>query len=515
MKFTLQKTTKALKEHDLLVVGAFNAKSEPKKATTKKSTKAPTLELGNTVKELDSQFSGHLIASAEYEGFTGDEGQFYVTGTLGKSKTRSISLVGLGDAHLQTPDLFRRTAGDVYRLAQKKRVKTLGFVVPEKATVPLFDVVQAIAEGTRLAAYQFDRYHTRDKREIFLKEVHIYLPTEPTAEQKTALSHAHSLCDSVYLARDLINEGPMELNPQKFAEHATQVARESGLGVEILDEKKLKKERMNLMLAVASAAQPFTPPRLIRLHYKPKKPSKIKVALIGKGVTFDSGGLDLKTADGMLEMKTDMSGAACVLGTMRAIAKLGPNVEVFGYMACVENGVGPHAYHPGDVLISRKGLSVEINNTDAEGRLVLADAMTYATDRDKPTIIIDVATLTGAIMVALGAKTAGIFTNDDQLHDAITNAGVAAGESFWRMPLNGALKEVLKTPVADIKNTGDRYGGAITAALFLQEFVESGIKWAHLDIAGPANTNKAHAYIPVGGVGFGIRTLASFLMGMI
>lgn len=513
MKFTLQKTTKTLKEHDLLVVGAFSAKTGTKKASTKKSPKA-VLDLGSTIKELDSQFSGHLMSSAAEEGFIGDESQIFVTNTLGKSNTKAIAFIGLGDAHLQTIDLFRRTAGDAFKLGHKKHVKSLGLVIPEKTTVPLFDVIQAIAEGIRLASYQFDRYLTKGKLEIYLKEVHIYLSSEPTVEQKSALTHAHALSDGIFLARDLINEGPMELNPQKFAEHATKIAHDCELGIDILDEKKLKRERMNLMLAVASAAQPFSPPRLIRLHYKPKKPSKQKVALVGKGVTFDSGGLDIKTTEGMLDMKVDMSGAACVLGAMRAIAKLEPKVEVFGYMACVENGVGPHAYHPGDILVSRKGLSVEINNTDAEGRLILADTFTYATDKDKPDIIIDIATLTGACMVALGAKTSGLFTNDDQLHDAIYQAGIAAGESFWRLPLNAALKEVLKSTIADIKNTGDRYGGAITAALFLQEFIEEGIKWAHLDIAGPATNNKPHAYNPIGGVGFGVRTLTSFLMGM-
>ena len=303
------------------------------------------------------------------------------------------------------------------------------------------------------------------------------------------------------------------LNPGKFAEIAEQTAKNCGLSISILDEKALKKERMNLMLAVASAASSASPPKLIRLAYKPKKASKRTIVIIGKGVTFDSGGLDIKTADGMLDMKVDMSGAAAVLGIMRALSQLAPAVNIIGYMGCVENGVGPHAYHPGDIIISRKGLSVEINNTDAEGRLVLADIFSYAQEHDKPDTIIDLATLTGACVIALGPKTAGIFSNDDALSEAIYLHGKNAGESFWRLPILEELKDGLRSPIADMKNCGERQGGSITAAIFLKEFIDDNIKWAHLDIAGPATTNKAHAYNSLGGVGFGVRTIVDYVMG--
>ncbi|HXW53786.1 MAG TPA: leucyl aminopeptidase, partial [Myxococcota bacterium] len=422
-------------------------------------------------------------------------------------------ILGLGLAHEQSVDLFRRAGGESFRLAHKKRVKKLDIALPEKTTVPLFDVVQALTEGIQLASYQFDRYQTKDKKTNPVNEIEIHLPTAPTAEQKRGISRAEIISQGVCLARDLINEGPLVLNPVKFAEHAKTISQEAGLAIEVLDEKRLKKEKMALMLAVASAALEASPPRLVRLHYKPRRSSKRKIVLVGKGVTFDSGGLDIKPAEGMLDMKIDMSGAAAVLGTMYALGKLAPRVEVIGYMALVENGVGPHAYHPGDILISRKGLTVEINNTDAEGRLILADTFTYAIDHDKPDTIIDIATLTGACMVALGVKTAGIFANDDGLFEAILGSGVTVGEAYWRLPLNPALKEVLKSPLADIKNCGDRYGGAITAALFLEHFVDQGTKWAHLDIAGPATNNKPHAYLPTGGVGFGVRTLVDYLTG--
>lgn len=517
MKISLPKPKTVPESNDLVIACAFKANADdatPRGKTKAKITSRPVFQACQTIKELDQQIKGYLIDSASDEGFSGDEGQTYITNTLGHTKSKSVALIGLGDSHKQSVDLFRRIAGEAYKMAQRKRCKKVAMVIPERTTVPLFDVVQATAEGIHLASYQFDRYHTKDKTEKHVDNIEIHLPKEATAEQKEALIRGQETAKAVNLARNLINEGPMEMNPQKFAENAVHVAEEAGLKIDIFDEKKLKKENMNLMLAVASAAQSVSPPRLIRLHYKPKK-SACKIVLIGKGVTFDTGGLDLKTADGMLDMKTDMSGAAAVLGAMYAIGKLAPRAEVIGYMACVENGVGPHAYHPGDIIVSRKGISVEIGNTDAEGRLVLADAITYALDNDKPDIIVDIATLTGACVVALGLKTAGIFSNDDAICDAIIQSGHAMGESFWRMPLAANLRDVIKSPVADIKNVGDRYGGSITAALFLQEFIGDKTKWAHLDIAGPAVNHKAHSYLPMGGVGFGVRTLVDFVMGVL
>ena len=424
-----------------------------------------------------------------------------------------MAFVGLGKAFEQSMDIYRRSGGKAYKIAQKMRAKKVAFFLPEHNTVPIFDVIQAVAEGFRLASYKIDRYLTKDKHENYVRELEINLNEEPLSEYKQALVRAQEIAESVCLSRDLINEGPMELNPIRLAKIAEQTAKDSGLEIDILDEKKLKKENMRLLLAVASASSEAAPPRLIRLSYKPKKPSKRVIALVGKGVTFDTGGLDIKTADGMLDMKVDMSGAAAVLATMKAIAKLAPSVNVVGYMGCVENGVGPHAYHPGDILISRKGTTVEIANTDAEGRLVLADAINYAQERDKPDTLIDVATLTGACMVALGQKTAGIFSNDDALCQALILSGKNTGESFWRLPILKELKDVIKSPIADIKNCGDRYGGSITAALFIEEFINPNVKWAHLDIAGPATTNKYHPYNSVGGVGFAVRTLVDFIMG--
>lgn len=514
MKFILAKPKKTLPSCDLLMFGLFKAPEAGKPKKGSKAAPGPFIE-ASLLKGLEKEASGHLLDSAIQEGFAAKEGQSFVTSTLGQLNARSIALYGLGLAHDQTIDLFRRFAGDTYKLAQKKRAKSLAIMVPEQTTVPMFDVVQAIAEGIRLSAYSFAEYQTKDKAENYLQDVEIYLPEDETPAFKTALGHAENLANSVCLARDLINNGAAEVTPEHIAKRATEEGAKAGLEVEVFDEKMLKKERMNLLLGVARAAEKIAPPRMVRLLYKPKeaaKGSKRVIALIGKGVTFDTGGLDLKTTDGMLDMKNDMSGAAAVLGAMLAIGKLKPKVCVVGYLGCVENAIGPHAYHPGDILRSRHGLSIEINNTDAEGRLVLADVMSYAQDRDHPDTIIDVATLTGACMVALGAKTAGMFTNDDSLGEAIRLSGKSVGESYWRLPLLAELKDSLKSNLADMKNTGDRYGGAITAALFLQEFIGEGVKWAHLDIAGPALNTKSHPYLPMGGVGFAIRTLVDFVM---
>lgn len=507
MKISLAKPFKLTHECDLLVLGAFKSKTDGKK-----KDKIEPFAICKTIKEIDQLCDQSLVSQAHDEGFLADENQAFITATLGKSKAKTVALLGLGDHHAQTIDLFRRSGGEVYKIAQRKRAKKVSYVIPEKTTIPLFDVVQAIAEGIKLSSYSFIRYHTKDKKENHVKEIEIHLLEDPSAEHKSALARALDIAESVIVARNLINEGPLEINPDSFAKHAEEIAKECGLSIDVLDEKKLKKERMSLMLAVGSAAKESAPARLVRLHYKPKKSSKRMIALVGKGVTFDSGGLDIKPADGMLEMKVDMSGAAAVLGTMRAIAKLEPHVEVVGYMGLVENGIGPHAYHPGDIIVSRKGTTVEIGNTDAEGRLVLADCFDYAQETDKPDTLIDIATLTGACMVALGPKTAGLFTNDDSLSNALCQSGKTVGESFWRMPLLPELKDMLKSPIADMKNIGERWGGAITAALFLEEFIKPHVKWAHLDIAGPATNNKAHSYLSIGGVGFSIRTLVDFIL---
>ncbi len=468
-------------------------------------------DFGGHLGDVDEALGGLLLETAAREGFTGEAGQTFSMHTHGRVAASRVLLVGLGAAEKLTVDAFRKLAGAAVKQGHKAKAKRAVVVVPEAGEIRQEARVTAAAEGALLAGYRFDKYFTKDKDKNAptLEEVEIAVSSR--ARHEEALDRARAVADGVNLARDCVNEPAGTLNPQEFARRAQDAARAFGFKVTVLDEKDIAAERMGLILAVGAAAMPYSPPRVIKLEYRPAKKAKKHIALVGKGVTFDSGGLDIKPADGMLDMKVDMSGAAAVLGAMAAVARIQPRVAVTGYMGCVENGVGGNAYHPGDVIKSRKGLTVEINNTDAEGRLVLADCIDLAITQEKPDVLIDLATLTGACMVALGPGTAGVFSEDDELAEDIRTIGRRAGEDFWRLPLNDALMEQLKSSLADTKNTGLRWGGAITAALFLKQFVDGRATWAHLDIAGPADTDKETEYVQKGGVGFAVRTLVGLI----
>ncbi len=314
------------------------------------------------------------------------------------------------------------------------------------------------------------------------------------------------IAEAVCFARDLVNEPGGTLTAPEFADRAASAARAAGVKAKVLDEAGIRKARLGGLLGVNRGS--VQPPRFIELSYDPPKAtaSTPTLALIGKGITFDSGGLDLKTAAGMLTMKCDMGGAAAVVGALVAIGQLGVPVRVRGYVPTTDNMTGGDATRPGDVLTYRNGKTVEIGNTDAEGRLILADALCVASEA-KPSAIVDLATLTGACMVALGDRIAGLMANNDGLAEQINTASERVGEAFWRLPLPTEYRKQLDSQIADMKNIGGSYGGALTAGLFLQEFVGEGIPWAHLDIAGPAYVDWDDAEIAKGGVGFGVRTL--------
>ncbi|MES2504720.1 MAG: leucyl aminopeptidase [Myxococcota bacterium] len=448
-------------------------------------------------KDARQLMKGQIQSKALAEGFKGKPGEVFFTHTFLDKGPKAIALIGLGDRTKVSQEHYRKVAAMACKIANTKQAARVGI---------FFDTdnwVKSASEGAVLSAYRFDKYLS-EKDERHLSEVVFFTDDK---QAKELLRQGEVIAEAVCLARDLINEGPSVMNPVAMAKVAMAEGKAHGLDVKVFDEKMLEKENFGLLLAVGRGSSDFAAPRVVRLAYRPAKKAKKHIALIGKGVTFDSGGLDIKPSDGMLHMKTDMSGAASVLAAIRAIAQLKPNVAVTAYMACVENGVDSKSYHPGDIITSRKGLSVEINNTDAEGRLVLADTMNYAQEKDKPDVVIDIATLTGACVVALGPNMAGLFSNDDALSSRIMECSQNTGESFWRMPMPDELFDQLKTPIADMKNTGERYGGAITAALFLQKFIEPKVVWAHLDIAGPARNDKDQPYISVGGSGFGVRTL--------
>jgi leucyl aminopeptidase len=506
MKISVQSGAPHAKKTDVLVVGVFQP-AEDAREDARKRKKALSAQIG----DLDAGMSGALVKLADGEGFTGAAGQTFATHTHGALPTHRVVLVGLGDRENLGVDTFRRLGGKAVAAAAASKSKRLAVALPEIDELRAEPVCQAAAEGCLLAAYKFDRHLTKDNDAHPVENVHLLGLSLSRALAQAVVARAEAIASGVQLARDLVNECAGNLTPVQFAEEAKAVGRDTGVKVTVLTEKELAKEEMGLMLSVAQAALPYTPPRLVRLHHKPKGKARKRVALVGKGLTFDSGGLDIKPAAGMLDMKVDMSGAAAVLGAMRALGQLAPDVEVVAYLGCVENGIGGNAYHPGDILKSRKGLTVEVNNTDAEGRLVLADCIDYALTKDSPDVLIDLATLTGACMVALGPSTAGLFSSDDALAEDILAAGERAGEDFWRMPLNRDLKYQLKSSVADCKNTGERWGGAITAALFLEQFVDGRARWAHLDIAGPATQDREHDYVPRGGAGFAVRTLVGVI----
>lgn len=453
------------------------------------------------IEDAENILGKEIINKAVSEGFQSTMGETFFTYIFKENGPSAVAIFGMNHKDKHNEDKFRKISAIVYRFANIKRFAKIGLLIVSK------DWEKASVEGLVLASYKFDKYLSK-KEEKYVKEFILFTDNEKI---ESCISQGEIISKSVCLGRDLINESPFVMNPAKLAEIAEKEAKLVGIKVSILDEKKLKEERFGLLTAVGNGASDVAPACLVRLNYNPLKKSKTDFVLIGKGVTFDSGGLNMKSTDGMMHMKTDMSGAACILAVMKAIAQLKLQVSVTGYLACVENAVDSKSYHPGDILISRKNISVEIDNTDAEGRLILADTFDYAQDIDNPSIIIDVATLTGACVIALGQTMAGLFSNSDYLSERILQKCNDIGEQYWRLPLNEDLMEQLRTPLADLKNTGERWGGAITAALFLQKFIKQNVLWAHLDIAGPARSEKEHSYVNMGGTAFGVRTLIELI----
>lgn len=370
--------------------------------------------------------------------------------------------------------------------------------------------VAAAAQGALLGAYRFESFRGVGTKKPAKAPTSITVLTDASEDRhvREAVRQAEIVANEVWFARDLVNAPPSALHPQELADAA--VAQVAGLDVEteVLDEVALEEGKYGGILAVGQGS--INPPRLVRLAYRPAR-STVHVALVGKGITFDSGGLSLKPPTAMETMKCDMGGAAAVIAATAAIAKLGLPATVTTYAACAENMPSGTAQRPGDVLTTLGGTTVEVLNTDAEGRLVLADALVRA-GRDEPDFIIDVATLTGAQMVALGNRVSAVMSNNDDLRDDVVRSAEMVGEQFWPMPLPPELRESLDSPIADLANIGDRMGGMLTAGLFLQEFVDPQTPWAHLDIAGPAfNDAKPHDYTPKGGTGVAVRTLVQLV----
>ncbi|MEP0858392.1 leucyl aminopeptidase [Trichocoleus sp. DQ-U1] len=463
------------------------------------------VEVTDDLAVLDEKFAGtlnELIAETE---FKGKEGSSAVTRVGAGSPVRKIILVGLGKAEAFQPDTLRRIGAAIARLAKKEKSKILGISLPVWNQAP-DATAGAIAEGILLALHKDNRFKSEpEDKEPQLERVDLL----GLAGQEEAINRAQFLSSGVILARELVAAPPNECTPITMAQTAQAIASNHNLQLEILEQEECEKLGMGAFLGVAKASD--MPPKFIHLTYKPEGTPRRKVAIIGKGLTFDSGGLNIKGAGSGIEtMKMDMGGAAATFGAAKAIGQLKPDVEVHFISAVTENMISGHAMHPGDILKASNGKTIEVNNTDAEGRLTLADALVFA-EKLGVDAIVDLATLTGACVIALGDDIAGLFTPNDTVAQELLQASEKAGEKLWRMPMEEKYFEGIKSPIADLKNTGPRPGGSITAALFLKQFVQE-TPWAHLDIAGPVWADKENGVNNSGATGYGVRTLVNWVL---
>jgi leucyl aminopeptidase len=455
------------------------------------------------VQRLDKAMQGALARHMADEDFQGQRGEVLKVPTRGRVRAAWVVLVGLGDAHPAPSDA--RLVGTRAAAAAKKQ-RTVAVVPP----LPGTEAARAAAEGVVTGAYRYTQYLTGPRRpKGGLRQALVVVGDAKDEALRGAVEQGRVMGEAINLARDLVNAPPNDLNPPALADIAKERSELFGVTCTVWNKKQIEKAGMSLLLAVnrGSAVEP----RVIHMHYKPAQASGPvpSVCFVGKGLTFDSGGLCIKPAKSMADMKCDMAGAAVTIAVVLAAARLQLPVEVHGVVGSTENMTGAAAYRPGDVFPSLDGKTVEIINTDAEGRLVLADVLAYARELGAD-YLLDHATLTGACMVALGPWRAGLFANDEELARLYQQAAADQDETFWRLPLDEDLREGLKSDVADLKHTGEGYGGAISAALFLREFIGKS-RWAHLDIAGPAFQDRPHGIHPKGGTGFGVLTAVRFL----
>jgi leucyl aminopeptidase len=460
-----------------------------------------------TVVALDAALGGSLRRAIQDERFRGKPGQVLTLHTQERLPCTRLALLGVGARGALKPATLASFGGRAARLANGAGAVTLAVLPPAlPASADLPAQLQVLASGLVLGAYRFDRYLSEEKRTPqTLASVQV-LTSSAAPELLPALARGQNVAAAISRARDLVNEPAAVMTPTRLAAVAKEIADQNRLELTVLGPKECRERGMGLFLAVAQGS--FEEPRFIHLAWKPPGAKK-RIVLIGKGVTFDSGGLSLKPNDAMLDMKTDMAGSAAVISVMETIARERLPVEVHALAACTENMPSGTSYKLGDVLKSKAGKTVEINNTDAEGRLTLADAIAYALEL-RPAAIFDFATLTGACVVALGPHIAGVMSNDDALGAEWLASAKAAGEEMWPLPLPDRLIEQLKSDVADMKNTGERWGGALTAGLFLKEFVGD-VPWVHVDLAGPSSADKESGHVAKGGTGFAVATIFEYL----
>jgi len=466
-------------------------------------------KLSPMAEQLDKASGGAIKRAIAASRFTGRSDETLTILAPAKLEFSRLLLVGVGKSTAIERNLRQNRGGMILAQLNAAGEQTAAVVLD---LVKGHDAARAAADlayGARLRTYRFDKYRTKEKPEQkpSMKELTFLLSNAKQAERQ--FGSLDKVAEAVFFTRDLVSEPANVIYPETLAEEARKLA---GLGVEveILDERQMKTLGMNALLGVAQGSA--RPPRLIVMQWKgnPSARNKAPIAFLGKGVTFDTGGISIKPAGGMEDMKWDMGGAGVVIGVMKALAGRKAKVNAVGICGCVENMPSGTAQRPGDIVKSMSGQTVEVLNTDAEGRLVLCDALWYCQDRFKPQLMIDLATLTGAIIVALGHEHAGLFANNEQLAARLIAAGQAVGEKLWRMPLADAYDKLMDSDAADVKNIGGREAGSITAAQFLQRFV-NGAAWAHLDIAGTTWSKKDAPTVPKGATGFGVRLLDRFV----
>jgi leucyl aminopeptidase len=458
------------------------------------------------LKQLD-ELSGGLVKSAvEAEEFSGKEGEtayFHLVGNT-DLQARRLLLVGVGEASDYKRGQVSQMAGTSIRFLRSKNSKSIALIPRAEGTEK--DVVSSAIEGAFIGLFDPDKYRTVDKEQKEVDSLTVVIQGADAASLKQAVERGRIVGESMNFTRDLANEPGAYMTPTNMADRAREIANEFGLSIDVLDESRMEQEGMGSLLSVARGSD--EPAKLIILKYTPAKvdpQNKELLAFVGKGVTFDSGGISLKPGENMELMKYDMTGGATVMGAMRAIAQLKPSIPILGVAPCTENLPSGKATKPGDVVRAMTGKTIEVINTDAEGRLILADAIAYA-KKLGATKIIDMATLTGAVSIALGDVNAAVLGTDQELIDEIISAGQEVGEKFWQLPLDKEYSNQIKSDIADIKNVGGRKAGTITAAAFLKEFAD-GVAWAHLDIAGTAWGDDAKPYRSKGPTGIALRTL--------
>lgn len=503
MKFQVKLTDVAKIECDLVAVFATQEKGKE------------GFVLSDDAKKIDASLGGMLTEIATFQDFEATPGNTILIHTHGKIGAMRTMLVGLGAVADLTVTDSLAVAATTGRKAVGMAVKSLAVSLPPELVSRMGGaqhMAEIVVEGISLGTYTFSKHKSMDaqRKEKHIEDVFLLTPPPKLDAAAAGISVGEAVSQAVVFARDLVNEPPSVTTPTYLADVAKKLVKgNAAMGCEVLTPKEMKTLGMEALLGIARGSD--EEPRFIKLTYKGG--GRKTICLVGKGITFDTGGLSIKDSKNMETMKLDMAGAAAILGVFSVLSILKPKVNVVGLISATENMPGPKAVKPGDVVRAMNGKTIEILNTDAEGRVVLADALSYAGTKVKTDAIIDLATLTGACMVALGEDIAGMFTDDETLGDQLKDAAKASGEHIWGLPLVKEYKEQLKSEIADVKNiSSTRYGGAINGALFLQEFAPAGVPWAHLDIAGPAYAEKDAPITPKGGTGFGVRMILQFLL---